>query len=145
MESIFNYSELATNIIRYLHKGDLTKLKSVNKFINKCCDKYKLTSLSTNESVEDICITYQRMLNYYRCNNMWIDANEVLQKLLSYGYINETVLFEGYLTLYYYINAEVAEEFVISYSDDVKITASLWEINQQWYSDTFRSYIESRY
>lgn len=85
----------------------------------------------------------ENLLKYYRSNNMWELANNILQKLITNSYINEHVLFEGYLTLYYYANSEIAEQFVINYLDEVDITRSLWKINEHWYSDIFRSYIES--
>lgn len=82
------------------------------------------------------------LLRYYRSNNIWELANNILQKLIMSSYINEEILFEGYLTLYYYANSEVAEEFVINYLDEISITRSLWQINEHWYSDMFKLYID---
>lgn len=129
---------IITNNVNHNNNCDII----IPNYIDYIAD-FPYVSISVNEfQIITTLMKCENLLKYYRSNNMWELANNILQKLIMNSYINENILFEGYLTLYYYANSETAEQFVINYLDEISITKSLWRINERWYSDIFQEYID---
>jgi len=92
-----------------------------------------LLKLAVDNSIPVMVDSISATIRYYRERKEWDYAVQIL--LAATSYIDNHILFEGYLCLWYKYSKEEAETFVMNHINKIIPDVNLWKINSQWYSE----------